>query len=56
MTTNKKNIYKVLEDYFDTYQISELLLKQTGLSKSQLFLCSDLPNIDNKWLDKIISL
>jgi len=53
---NKVEIYHILEQYFDSYQISELLQKQTGFSKSQLFLCSSLPHTDNIWLNKIIGL
>jgi hypothetical protein len=56
MIINKKIIYKTLEEYFDPYQISELLQKQTDLSKSQLFLCLDLPNVDNLWIEKMINL
>jgi hypothetical protein len=54
MTINKQVIYKSLEDYFNAYQISELLQKQTGLSKSQLFLCLEIQNIDKIWLNKMI--
>lgn len=51
---NKQDIYKILGKYFDSYQISELLQKQTGFSKSQLFLCSSLPSTDDAWLENII--
>lgn len=50
----KQDIFQELSKYFDNYQISELLQKQTGLSQSQLFLCSELINIDKTWFDKII--
>jgi release factor glutamine methyltransferase len=52
----KTQIYQVLWKYFDQYQISQLLQKQTGLSKSQLFLCTSLPRTDDKWLENIIHL
>lgn len=53
---NKYEINKILSKYFDKYQISELLQKQTGLSKSQLFLCNSLPRINNQWIEKITEL
>lgn len=53
---NKYEINKILSKYFDKYQISELLQKQTGLSKSQLFLCNSLPRINNQWVEKITEL
>lgn len=52
----KTQIYQVLWKYFDQYQISQLLQKQTGLSKSQLFLCTSLPRTDDEWLENIINL
>lgn len=52
----KTQIYQVLWKYFDQYQISQLLQKQTGLSKSQLFLCTSLPRTDDNWLNQVIDL
>ncbi len=52
----KSYIFQVLGKYFDQYQISELLQKQTGLSKCQLFLYTSLPHTHNQWLQEIINL
>ncbi|MDA7494860.1 peptide chain release factor N(5)-glutamine methyltransferase [Candidatus Gracilibacteria bacterium] len=52
----KEYIYSQLSNYFDSYQISELIIKQTGLSKSQLFLCTSLPHTDEEWLETLIEL
>lgn len=50
---DKQYIYQILGKYFDQYQISQLIEKQTGLLKSQLFLCNSIEKIDNLWLDNI---
>jgi hypothetical protein len=52
----KLYIYQILERYFDNYQISQLIEKQTGLSKSQLFLCNSIEKIDDLWIDKMKNL
>lgn len=51
----KKEIYTQLSSWFDSYQISEILLQHTGLSKNQLFFCENIENFSqwdlNKYLD-----
>ena len=51
----KQDIYKILGKYFDNYQISQILQKQTGLSKSQLFLCKSIDTINEWSLHTLIS-
>ncbi len=49
----KNDIYKIWKDLLiDNNKIEKILLKITGLSKSQLFLCED---IDNKYLENIFN-
>lgn len=50
----KKYIYQILSKHYDKYQISEILLQHTGLSKNQLFFCEEIENFDQKEIDILI--
>jgi hypothetical protein len=41
----KKDIYQTLSQYYDTYQIYQILQKETGFTKNQLFLCVEIKSI-----------
>lgn len=51
----KQEIYSQLSDYFDNYQISEILSQHTGFTKNQLFFCEEIKNFSLQDLDKYIS-
>ena len=50
----KQEIYSQLSDYFDNYQIWEILLKHTGFTKNQLFFCEQIENFSREDLDTYI--
>jgi hypothetical protein len=52
----KQDIYQELSKYYDNYQITELLLKETDFSKNQLFLYEEVEKINNAWLTNQIEL
>ncbi len=49
----KKQIYKILWNYFDDYQVWKIIEKYTGLSKNQLFFCEEI-DFKEEVLDSII--
>jgi hypothetical protein len=52
----KQEIYQELSKYYDNYQITELILKETDFTKNQLFLSEEIEIINQKWLEKQIPL
>ena len=52
----KNEIYQQLSQYYDNYQITELLLKETDFTKNQLFLYEELEFLNKEWLMKQIEL
>jgi len=50
----KQEIYSQLSDYFDNYQIWEILLKHTGFTKNQLFFCEQIEIFSHEDLDTYI--
>lgn len=49
----KTQIYKILWDYFNDYQVWKIIEKYTGLSKNQLFFCDEI-DFKTEYLDLII--
>ncbi len=52
----KKEIYSQLSSWFDSYQISELILQHTGLNKNQLFFCENIENFSQSDINKYLDL
>ena len=52
----KKEIYSQLSSWFDSYQISELILQHTGLNKNQLFFCENIENFYQSDINKYLDL
>ncbi len=52
----KQEIYSLLSSWFDNYQISEILLQHTGLSKNQLFFCENIENLSQWDIKKYLDL
>ena len=52
----KKEIHSQLSSWFDSYQISEILLQHTGLNKNQLFFCENIENFSQQDLNKYLEL
>lgn len=50
----KQEIYSKLLDYFDSYQIWEILTKHTGFTKNQLFFCEQIENFSHQDLNNYI--
>jgi hypothetical protein len=52
----KQEIYQQLSQYYDNNQITELLLKETGFTKNQLFLCKEIEKINQELLNNQVDL
>lgn len=52
----KQGIYQQLSKYYDNYQITELLQKETDFTKNQLFLCEKIDTLTQEWLDNKVKL
>jgi len=49
----KSEIINIFEKYLNKYQIEKLLIKNTGLTKNQLFFCEEI-EISEKLINEII--
>jgi hypothetical protein len=52
----KQEIYQELSKYYDNYQITELIIKETDFTKNQLFLCADIEKFNQEWLNNQVEL
>lgn len=52
----KVNLQKLLSEYFDSYQIDQILQKITGFTKNQLFFCDKIETVSDLETKNIIEL
>jgi hypothetical protein len=52
----KVNLQKLLSEYFDSYQIDQILQKITGFTKNQLFFCDKIETVSDLKIKNIIEL
>lgn len=52
----KVNLQKLLSEYFDSYQIDQILQKITGFTKNQLFFCDKIETVSDLEIKNIIEL